>query len=63
MRAVPAGLAADETTRAWLQARLAQQPGAGDASPPSGPLASAALGVIEAAERYRRAAEIEPDEP
>ena len=57
------GPAADEATRAWLQARLAAKPGAGDARAPSGPLASAALAVIDAAERYRQAAQIGPGEP
>jgi uncharacterized membrane protein YccC len=58
--------AADEATRAWLQARLAPKPGAGgagDGSAPAGPLALAALGVIDAAERYRRAAQTESDAP
>jgi uncharacterized membrane protein YccC len=53
----------DEATRTWLQARLAPKPGAVDAIPASGPLPSAALAVIYAAERYRQAARIEPDEP
>ncbi len=57
------GPAADEATRAWLQARLAPKPGVHDAPAPSGPIASAALAVIDAAERYRRAAQIEPDQP
>jgi uncharacterized membrane protein YccC len=57
------GPAADDATRAWLQARLAPKPGGADATAPPGPLASAALAVIEAAERYRQAAQIEPDEP
>ena len=57
------GPAADEATRAWLQARLAPKPGVHDAPAPSGPIASAALAVIDAAERYRRAAQIEPDGP
>jgi uncharacterized membrane protein YccC len=54
----------DEAMRVWLQARLAPKPSAGDAgdeSAPPGPLASAALAVIGAAERYRRAARMEPD--
>ncbi len=56
------GPAADEATRAWLQARLA--PNAGSAgTPPPGRLASAALALVDAAERYRQAAQIEPDEP
>jgi uncharacterized membrane protein YccC len=60
------GAAADEAMRTWLQARLAPTPGAGDAcdgTAPSGPLASAALAVIDAAERYRRATQTEPDTP
>lgn len=55
------GPAADEASRARLQARLAPKPGAGDARASSGALASAALAVIDAAERYRRAAQAEPD--
>ena len=55
--------AADEATRAWLQARLAPKPGAAETTAPPGPLASAALAVVDAAERYRRAAQIEADEP
>jgi uncharacterized membrane protein YccC len=58
----PDSPAADGSVRGWLQACLAPER-SGDASPPSGPLASAALAVIEAAERYRRAAELEPEEP
>lgn len=58
--------APDQAMRAWLQARLAPKPGAvdaGDGRAPSGSLASAALAVIDAAERYRRAAESEPEKP
>ncbi|HZZ61691.1 MAG TPA: FUSC family membrane protein [Roseiarcus sp.] len=60
------GPAPDEAMRAWLQARLAPKPeavDAGDGRAPSGSLASAALAVIDAAERYRCAAEIEPEKP
>ena len=57
------GPAPDEATRAWLQAHL--KPKAGDAEgqapAPPGPLAAAALAVVEAAQRYQRAAEIEAD--
>ncbi len=57
------GPAPDEATRDWLQARL--KPKAGDANAqapaPPGPLAAAALAVVEAAQRYQRAAEIEAE--
>ena len=56
--APPAG----EELRSWLQARLQQTPAASDAAGPTGPLPSAALAVLEAAERYRRAALTESDD-
>jgi uncharacterized membrane protein YccC len=54
---------ATEDLRAWLQERLAQTPGASDASRPAGPLPAAALAVLEAAERYRNAVRIKSDGP
>ena len=49
----------------WLQASLAPKPGAShaDAAAPPGRVAAAALAVIEAARRYRDAAEIEAATP
>ena len=54
------GPAPDEATRAWLHARLASKTGDANAQAPAlpGPLAAAALAVVEAAQRYQRAAEI-----
>jgi uncharacterized membrane protein YccC len=54
----------DDAVRDWLQARLAPKAGdtPSDSPPPSGPLVDAALAVIEAARRYRRAAQIEASE-
>ena len=48
----------DEKTRAWLQARLAPKAGGaeGPGSDSPRPLAAATLAVVEAAERYQRAA-------
>ena len=45
----------------WIQARLAPKAGAAEADEPaqSGPLAAASLAVVDAARRYRRAAQIE----
>ena len=54
--------AADEATRSWLQAQLAQTAVAAEAGRPSGSLSSAALAVLDAAERFRRAASVESDE-
>jgi len=56
------GGCADEATRSWLQARLAPIPGSADSKPPSSRLAAAALSVVDAAERHRRAAAIESKE-
>ena len=52
--------APDDAARDWLQARLAPKAGdtPSDSPPPSGPLVDAALAVIEAAQRYQRAAQI-----
>ncbi len=51
----------DANTRAWLQARLAAKAGGAEelARTPPGPLAAATLAVVEAAQRFQRAAEIE----
>ena len=56
--------APDDAARDWLQARLAPKAGdtPSDSPPPSGPLVDAALAVIEAAQRYQRAAQIEASE-
>ena len=54
--------AADEATRSWLQAQLSQAAVAAEAGRPSGPLSSAALAVVDAAERFRTAARVESDE-
>ena len=52
--------APDEATRGWLAAQLAANAGEakGEADPatPAGPLAAATLAVVEAAQRYQRAA-------
>jgi uncharacterized membrane protein YccC len=54
----------DPAIRDWLQARLAPEPGhvATNAPGPPGPIAAAALAVIEAANRYENAAQIESAE-
>jgi uncharacterized membrane protein YccC len=57
--AASSGPAPDEAVRAWLRARLGGTRGEEDAEPPSGPLTSATLAVVDAAERYRRAARVE----
>ena len=53
--------APDSAARDWLQAQLVPKEGETltDASAPSGPIAAAALAVIEASQRYRRACDIE----
>jgi len=53
----------DARTRAWLQARLAAKAGGAEglAQTPPGPLAAATLAVVEAAQRFQRAAEIEAE--
>ena len=51
--------APNEALRAWLRARLGGTQGEGDAKPPSGPLTSVTLAVVDAAERYQRAARVE----
>jgi hypothetical protein len=53
---------AAEDLRSWLQARLQRTPGASGAADPGPSLPSAALAVLEAAERYRRAALTEADD-
>ncbi|HME84943.1 MAG TPA: FUSC family membrane protein [Roseiarcus sp.] len=56
--------ARDSAARDWLQAQLAPKEGQTptDAPAPSGPLAASALAVVEAAQRYRRACQIEARE-
>jgi hypothetical protein len=53
--------APDPAISDWLQAFLAPKPGEAEAKPPAppGPLAAAALAVVEAAKRYQSAAQIE----
>jgi len=53
--------APDPDTRAWLKARLAATTDESEpaAPAPAGPLAAGALAVLDAAERYQRAARIE----
>ncbi len=53
----------DAKTRDWLQARLAAKAGGAEelARTPPGPLAAATLAVVEAAQRFQRAAEIEAE--
>jgi len=53
----------DARTRAWLQARLAAKAGGAEglAQTPPGPLAAATLAVVEAAQPFQRAAEIEAE--
>jgi len=53
--------APNSAARDWFQAQLAPKAGGRltDAPAPSGPLAAATLAVVEAAQRYRRACQIE----
>jgi uncharacterized membrane protein YccC len=56
--------APDRAARDWLQAQLAPKAGETltEAPAPSGPIAASALAVVEAAQRYRRACQIEARE-